>query len=168
MSLSAEHLRELMNYEPETGVFRWRVARSNRVKVGAIAGAVNKCTGYVDIRIVVDATKQHYSGHRLAWFWMTGKWPPLPIDHIDCNRSNNAWKNLRCATKGQNAVNTDKPRPSRSGLRGVFPSRNGGRWVSKIEVSGKQIYLGTFDTRADAREAYYQALLTHFGEFAKL
>jgi hypothetical protein len=149
--LTAERLRELLDYGPETGVFTWRVTVGRRAKAGAIAGSRHK-DGYWQIRI--DGKLQ--LAHRLAWLWMTGEWPESILDHFDTNRANNKWSNLRNATRRLNAENRRDPRRgSASGLIGV--SRRGDGWVACITVSGKKHHLGYHRNRWDAHEAYVNA-----------
>jgi hypothetical protein len=80
--LTAERLREVLNYNPGTGVFTWRVQTGRRAPVGAIAGCI---TWYGYIAIKIDCCR--HLAHRLAWFYVTGAWPKDQIDHINGNRS---------------------------------------------------------------------------------
>jgi hypothetical protein len=80
--LTAARLRELLNYEPATGIFRWRVRRTRKALAGTQAGYVqvslrSKDTGYRRIR--VDGRK--YRAGRLAWLWMMGRWPRHNVGH---------------------------------------------------------------------------------------
>jgi hypothetical protein len=92
--LTAERLRELLDYDPETGVFTRRITtgRNRRWKAGdKVSGRPSATTGYLGIGI----GKRRYAAHRLAWLWMTGEWPKNLMDHRDCDRTNNRWVNLR-------------------------------------------------------------------------
>jgi hypothetical protein len=95
--LSAKRLRRVLSYAPATGIFRWKVSASSRAPVGAIAGAKNG-RGYHQIRI----GGRPYSASRLAWLYMTGKWPNSEISYINGKRSDTRWANLREATSLQN------------------------------------------------------------------
>ena len=101
--LTAERLREVLNYDPQSGEFRRRVdrgrGRGHRWKAGTIAG---RKAQYIHINIDYAL----YAAHRLAWLYMTGEWPSRGIDHIDRDKHNNAWSNLRLADKSQNAMNS--------------------------------------------------------------
>jgi hypothetical protein len=98
-----------------------------------------------------------HSAHRLAWYIVTGKFPENEIDHINNCRSDNRFSNLREATKSQNQAN---------GNCGKGYSKNGNKWKAAIKVNGKQIHLGTFQTKEEAASAYLAARHKHFKEFA--
>jgi len=151
--LTQERLKELLHYDQKTGVFTWRDARNGRVKIGSIAGTVQK-KGYRQIEIDGKGHKES----RLAWLYMTGEWPPEQVDHEDTNRANNAWSNLRLATNKTNAQNKRKAQSNNAtGVLGVGqrPSRGGFR--ARITVDGKTINLGRFNTEEAAHVAYVQA-----------
>src|ERR1700719_1662744 len=99
-AIDDDRLRELLSYDPETGVFRWLVRKRQNVKAGDVAGSFDGC-GYCKISI----DRRAYKAHRLAWLYMTGEWPPAEIDHINMNRADNRFANLRLATRHQNMAN---------------------------------------------------------------
>jgi HNH endonuclease len=149
--LSCDRLRELLVYEPTTGVFTNRVTRHHRAKTGEVSGTVN-ANGYVDMSI----DGKRYLAHRLAWLYMTGEWPKQLIDHEDGNRANNVWKNLRDESRLINQQNYRRAtKASGSGLLGAF--RVGKRFKSSIRAEGRVINLGCFDTAIEAHEAYVAA-----------
>jgi hypothetical protein len=88
------------------------------------------------------------------------------VDHINCNGLDNRRSNLRFATRAQQQQNTPKKRNNKCGFKGVRKSKTG-RWHAQIVVSKKLIRIGTFDTPELAHEAYKNAAITHFGEFAR-
>ena len=92
-TLSANRLRKLLNYAPATGVFRWRVHRGGTVD--CVAGGIHPSKGYRQMRIDVKL----YRANRLAWLYMTGKWPKLEIGYINRNISDTRWANLRAMTR---------------------------------------------------------------------
>ena len=150
--ITAEELRKLLHYDPETGIFTWRVQRSN-VKRGAIAGCVIH-HGYRVIR----AGGRLVLAHRLAWLYMTGEWPTLNIDHIDGDTTNNRFSNLRDVTHQANSHNlTRLCRHNSSGFMGVSKHRD--VWKAQIKVAGEVKQLGTFSTPEAAAEAYKKAKL---------
>ena len=148
--LTAERLRELFRYDQETGVF-YRLARHGKWMPGPV-GCDN---GYGYIAILVDGKR--YKGHRLAFLWMLGTWPVKEVDHIDGNRANNAWANLRDVSRQVNQRNIKKAKKSNlsTGLLGV--SARNGRFRSVIRVDGKNRILGVFDTPEEAHQVYLEA-----------
>lgn len=158
MKLTQELLKELLSYDPLTGVFLWRVDRY-RVKSGCRAGGVSPSTGYRIIRLL----QTNYAEHRLAWFYMTGVWPD-EVDHKDLVRSNNVWTNLREATSSQNKAN----RKARGAYpKGVCFHRASGLFSSRVHKNGRQISLGYFKTPELAHAAYCVGAQTIHGEFAR-
>lgn len=89
------------------------------------------------------------------------------VDHRDTNGLNNAWSNLRAATKSQNNANTRTAKNNKAGVKGVMRDKHGRRWVAQIKPGGKSMHLGTFDTQEEASAAYGAAAAKFFGEFAR-
>lgn len=146
--LTVEELRRVLAYDPESGVFKWRVTLSRRAVSGKRAGSKNTI-GYIEIGIA----NVSYLAHRLAWLYVTGEWPQNEIDHRDGSRANNSFANLRdIPHAGQQQNYRRARRDSILGYLGV--SRNGKRFSATIQLSGKRTYLGTFDTPRAAHAAY--------------
>ena len=158
--LTQSRVKEILNYDRETGVLSCRVDRW-MLKVGDVVGNL-MADGY--LRLSIDG--RTYKAHRVIWLWMTGEWPKKDIDHVDLNRSNNCWKNLRVATKSQGGANRRRPANNTSGLKGVCLLRSG-RWQSAIKVNGRNIYLGLFDCPVAAHLSYVVAAGKYFGEYAR-
>jgi len=154
-----DRVRELLDYDPLTGIFRWRANRNS-----ALVGAV---TGFTDtsghLRIWIDGRK--YAAHRLAWLYVYGEWPSAQIDHRDLNPKNNAINNLREASPAQNRWNARALRED--GRKGVV-ARAGGKWEASIWASNKRHYLGRFDSAESAHAAYAAAAIKHHGDFARV
>lgn len=148
--LSQSRLKELLHYNPKTGVFTRRIATSRRVKSGDIAGSKNG-DGY--ILIMVDS-KRHLA-HRLAWLYMHGVWPTDQIDHINGDRADNRRCNLREATRAENAQNTIARPNNKVGYLGVTKDRS--KYKAQIGVDGAIINLGLFATPEQAHQAYLSA-----------
>lgn len=148
--LTQERLMELLTYDPLTGEFRWK-------STCGIAGS--RDTAYCQIR--VDGGR--YYAHRLAFLYMTGNFPNGLVDHINRNRRDNRWANLREASYSQNAVNT-VTHSTRSSPKGVRRTKYG-RFQARIKVSGKNIYIGNFADPESASAAYRKASVDAFGEF---
>lgn len=151
--ITAQRLRDLLAYCPETGVFTNRVTRGARAIVGAVAGS-RGAVGYVEIRV----DRVLYYAHRLAWLYMTGEWPSEVIDHRDADRANNRWSNLRSVTRGVNQENRRvAARTNKSGFLGVAVDKRRGGHRATIVVRGKQKHIGSFESAADAHQAYVNA-----------
>lgn len=156
-----EEFKQHVSYDPSTGVFT-RLMRTtfSRCKVGAKAGTLNGW-GYIDVGVF----GRKFRAHRLAWFYMTGAWPAKQIDHINGDRSDNRFTNLRLATPTENRANARNRVNSKSGLKGAFLVR--GKWRSQIKKDGVTRSLGVFATAEEAHAAYVAAAKDAFGEFAR-
>ena len=149
-TVSVERVKELLDYNPETGVFTSRDSRGRGV-AGSKAGWVEEA-GYRKISLGGKKVK----AHRLAWFVSFGQWPTTDVDHINGIRDDNRISNLRLATRSQNAQNLKKAMSnSRHGFLGV--KKNGNRWNASINLEGEYIYLGCFKTPEIAHSAYLKA-----------
>src|SRR3984893_928102 len=138
--LTRARLRELLRYNPKTGQFRWCKRPGGRHSPSA--GHVSRQQDGRYFKI--DGGM--YSEHKLAWFYMTGRWCKPTIDHRDGNITKNRWNNLRRATASQNNANRRRPRHNTSGYKGVYRSRRSGQWCAHIGRNGPTIHLGTFPT----------------------
>jgi len=139
--ITAEYVRSILDYDPETGVFRWKhrtdaTPQWNSHYAGTIAGT-NHWSGYTDIKI----QKTSYRAHRIAWLWMTGEWPSEQIDHADLNKGNNKWCNLREATHSNNSMNSPIRKDNSSGYKNVEWHNKYKKWCVKIGIENKQVEL---------------------------
>lgn len=161
--LTAKRLREVMHYDPETGVFT-RLKNSRRTDLcGTVAGCPDD-KGY--IHIVVDGSR--YKAHRLAWLYVTGEWPVGFIDHKDQAKGNNRFANLREATKAENSCNISTAANNTSGVRGVYFHKMGGKWMAYITAAGKRIHLGLHESIDEAKVARRAGELKYHGAFAPM
>lgn len=162
--VTQERLKDLLRYDPGTGLFYWLQDRGGR-KAGDQAGCRKRTYLVISVDDVI------YRAHHLAWLYVTGRWPNPFVDHRDLNKHNNAWSNLREATKSQNMANIGRIKSNKSGLKGVSRYRAGesyGKpWQACIGVSGKSRHLGHFATKEEAHAAYCEAASNIFGEFAR-
>jgi hypothetical protein len=160
---TANRVRELLDYNPETGEFIWKTNRRGKRQKGMSAGCRHP-HGY--IRISIDY--RLYNAQRLAWLLVTGNWPKKFIDHIDGNPSNNKFENLREATYLQNGANRKISSANKSGYKGVSFVKATQKWGAWIKVAGKSKNLGSnFQTPEDAHEAYKKAAEKLHGMFSK-
>jgi hypothetical protein len=142
--ITAARLRELLHYDPSTGVFTW-LPRS----------------------IMID--QRNYTAHRLAWLYTTGEWPERELDHRNGNRVDNRMSNLRPAARKENARNTGKRAGTSSKFKGVSWNRRLGKWEGYVGggINGKRkTHLGFFDDPQDAALAYATVACGLYGEFA--
>jgi hypothetical protein len=151
--LTAERLRELLAYDPETGLFRvLRALPKCQREVGQVIGDSLSKAGYAMMCI----EGRRYRAHRLAWLYVTGEWPSNEIDHINGIRNDNRFENLRDVPGRINSQNQRKAKPfNQSGILGATKKRN--RWSSAIGINGKTVRLGVFDTPEEAHAAYVKA-----------
>lgn len=164
--LTLERVREVLDYDIETGKLTWKVRLSPRRNIGEEAGTTSSMPGEVAYRrITID--KVECGAHRLAWLLAYGAWPLHCIDHIDGNGLNNRISNLREAVHSENARNRGAQRNSKSGIKGVSWHVESGRWQAKIQHHGKGKNLGYYATPEEAREAYCKAAKELHGEFAR-
>lgn len=172
---SIKHLSECLDYNEHSGDFIWKARPITHFKnkhgmntfnskfAGEIAGGKDR-RGYVFILI----NGEKFLAHRLAWKIMMNADPSTNIDHVDMNKSNNAWENLREANHQQNAFNTSLSRKNKTGYKGVSFDKSRGKFYASIRVNGKTKSLGRHETAQMAYEAYCAAANSVFGEFSPL
>ena len=173
-TLTVEQLRDALIYDPDTGLFRWLIRPRNHFKsqqafkawnsryAGNVAGTADR-RGYTTIRIF----GMHQSLHRLAYLFMIGIWPDKTIDHINREKTDNSWKNLRKATHSQQSINQPLSSRNKSGYRGVCWCPYKLKWNARIKLENKQTNLGYFASKLDAHAAYCEAAIRLHGEFAR-
>lgn len=161
-----EEVLSVLDYNALTGIFRWKIesnAHGGKIYPGDIAGGAPK-DGYIFIGLY----KRQYRAQHLAWLVMTGEWPPtdLDLEHRNRNRADNAWRNLRLATRSQNNMNMGLRSDNKSGQKGVGLRKDTGRWYARVTVDRRIILLGHFDTFEEAVTVRQAAERRYFGEFA--
>ena len=154
--LTAERLRELLDYAPETGLFYWR-KRCGSAGAGLEAGSW-QTHGYR--LIMIDGVS--HCAHRLASLHVDGEHPAGIIDHVNRDRTDNRIANLRQCSRSENAC--DIIRRNSSGFKGVY--RHGSRWTAQIGVNGRTIHLGSYKTPEEAAAAYDCGARLHHDKFA--
>lgn len=164
--VTSERLKEILDYEAETGKLIWKVTRNQFVHKGDTAGSVRK-DGYLDV--CFDG--KHYLAHRLIWCYFHGSWSKKYIDHIDGDRLNNRITNLREVSKSQNGFNRPKTKANSSGHKGVSiitKKKTNKPFVASSTLNGKHIWLGQYATIEEAIEAYRVFVEQNHGEYANL
>ena len=154
--LTQEKLKSIIHYNPLTGLFVWKIA-SGRVKVGGIAGSIDKKSGYWQI----GYNGKRYTGHRLAFLYVHGYFPEKGIDHKNRNKLDNTIDNLRHVSQMCNCRNSKVAKRNTSGVTGVTLDKRTGRWLSLIRVNYKRIYLGIYDSFSDAVRARWEGEKEH-------
>jgi hypothetical protein len=170
--LTANQLRELLDYDPVTGRFTWRHREPltqydrtwNTRYAGMVAGTLT--VPHCAVQIMVNG--QIYLAHRLAFLWMTGEWSKaVEIDHVDTNPWNNAWNNLREATHSQNKMNIGLRRDNTTGHKGVWFEKRRNHWIAEVWSNGSKHQIGSFPTAEEAKAARDAAARRLHGKFAR-
>ena len=165
--LTAGEVRQRLDYIPSTGAFWWKErpgnAWWNATHAGKSAGSLSG-SGY----IYINVHRLPYRAHRLAWMWMTGKWPETEIDHIDGNPSNNAWRNLREASRNENSRNRHIQRNNSTGTRGVSYNNRRDQWIVRVMVNRHSHFGGWFHDLEGAMRVRNELARRLHGKFARL
>lgn len=158
MKLTQERLKELLHYDPETGVFtRLKTISNFKAKKGDIAGGINSI-GYR--QICVDG--KHYNASRLAFLYTEGYFPEHEVDHKNRIKSDDRWDNLRHISKQCNARNSKIADDNTSGITGVSWDNINQRWRAYITtMPKKRIHLGRFGSKFNAARAKWNAEVKH-------
>lgn len=160
-TLTAERLRELLHYDPDTGDFTWKVRGRGRRR-GRPAGSFHRQSGY--IRIVID--RKMYLAHRLVWLYQCGSFSDEMMDHINGVEGDNRFENLRPATYITNQQNRKIGVNNTSGVKGVDWSVIRQKWRVRIKYDGRQTVIGFFDDIEEAASAYALEAAIRFGKYA--
>lgn len=161
---SSEEMKRLLDYDPSTGVFRWKITvNNNGARAGDVAGYLSD-RGYWKIKV---GGKLRRASH-LAWFYVYGEYPKY-IDHKDRNKLNNCIDNLRKSTHQQNLWNQSlRPGRKYKGTHRDPKRRPDKQWTAHITVDYKTKYLGSYATEEEAARAYDAKAKELFGEFASI
>ena len=150
--MTQDELKKILSYNPETGLFYWKVKPNKRLPIGVQAGGIR--SGYVKIKV----NRKMYAAHRLAWLYVHGKEPEHFTDHINGNPLDNRIANLRPATASENMQNIRKPQKNNShGNLGVTYDPKKKLWRARIGIDGIRKYIGKFKTQEQAAQAYLEA-----------
>lgn len=155
---SAAELRAALHYDPDTGRFHWAQNRGRKTCVGDEAGGPNHG------RWRIKFNDKLWEASNLAWYYMTGVWPVLDVDHEDQDARNNRWGNLREATRSQNCMNQKVRKNSSTGHKGISPHKGGYR-VRISAGPGIRYDLGVYREMEHAAAAYRIAAAGIHGKF---
>lgn len=157
--ITQERLKELLHYDPDTGVFTWISNMNQNVRAGDEAGCITR-DGQTHYRSIgVDGSL--YKAHRLVWLYTQGDLPHHQIDHIDGNGLNNLMSNLRDVTHRENGKNARLRSNNKSGVNGVCYHKLSGKWRARIKTQSGYKDLGNFDDIKDAIAARQIADVKH-------
>lgn len=161
--ITQDRLKELVNYDPNTGMFTWRVKTAARIKIGSSLGSRHH-SGY----LTAFLDKKRYTLHTLAVIYTDGECPVGTVDHINGIRDDNRRSNLRIATHSENTRNAKIRSDNRSGIKGVsYRNKSGGQWVCRIYTDEGRKYLGCYKTREEAERVMQEARAKYHGAFAR-
>jgi hypothetical protein len=160
--ITTELVRELLNYDKDTGLFTWRSRDRDWFKsqrsfniwnnrfAGVMAGNVRKdVTGYPALRISVLG--KSWQAHRLAFLWMDEALPKQ-VDHLNRDSLDNRWNNLAASSAKENMKNLSMMRNNTSGVTGVSWDKSTGKWKAVVSVDGKRKHLGYFIALGEATQ----------------
>lgn len=150
--ITQEELKSKLCYDPLTGVFTWIARNTNKTKPGDQVGCLDGA-GCVNIWV----HGKSYRAHRLAFLWIEGYFPENEVDHINRNKADNRWCNLREVSTQCNSRNRGVRKTNSSGVTGVYPHGKLSKWVSQITENGKSHFLGQFKNFEDAVKARWEA-----------
>lgn len=176
-----ETLRKLLRYDPETGKLYWRERTPGMFSPFSLNGpavacetwnaenAGNPALNYEDSRGYLAGTLlgRTVRAHRVIWAISHGQWPSVHVDHTNGKRTDNRLSNLRLASNAQNGSNRTAQKNNACGYKGVRWHKGQRSWLAAIQVDGRSIHLGSFKTPEQAHNAYKEAALKYFGEFAR-
>lgn len=163
IEIGRDELKEVFDYDENTGVFKWKNPRP-KVKVGGVAGCICNFNGYC----LITYNYRPYKAHRLAWIYVHGEIPETKfIDHIDGNRSNNSISNLRLCTNGENQKNRKLGRDNTSGFKGVSWNKKLQKWEAYTSLHNKKYNIGYYTDKEEAIAAHKAYCIIHHGEFFK-
>jgi hypothetical protein len=151
--MTQEELKKLITYDPDTGILKWIKPRNTRAaKPENISDGFPHNKGYMQIGI----NKKRYFVHRIIWLYMTGNFPKYQIDHINGVKTDNRFSNLREVTNQQNNFNNK--------AKGYCFVKDRNKYLASIYVDGKNISLGLFKTKEEARASYLEAKMKYHGK----
>ena len=158
-----EYLKRILDYNPDTGVFRWKEKISRKTVVGSVAGTLNK----VQNRYSIQINGRLYKSARLAFYMHNGVEPVGEVDHINTISTDNRAQNLRDSTHNQNGMNKGLQSNNTSGFKGVSYHAKRGEFIAYAKVNGKMHFAGWHKTAESASVAAASLRDKLHGEFAR-
>ena len=158
--ITQEELKELLDYNSETGVFTWKVSPARQVFSGDIAGTKRK-DGYIQIKV----KNELILSHRLAWIYMYGYLPKY-IDHINGQRDDNRIINIREVSNQQNSLNSKISKNNTSGIKGVYWDKSRNKWTVRLSIDGKCKFFKRFNDLDLAKLVIEEVRIKYHGKYA--
>jgi hypothetical protein len=158
--LTRDYVKSILNYDPDTGEFTWKISPKFNVNIGDKAGGNHN--GYCRVSI----KNKKYLTHRLAWLYVYGEFPDTHLDHINGDRGDCRISNLRKANYITNGYNRARPKNNTSGIKGVVWDKSANKWKVSIGVNGNKVYIGLFEDIELAELVATEARRKYHGEFA--
>ena len=158
--ITQEELKELIDYNSETGVFTWKVSPARQVFSGDIAGTKRK-DGYIQIKV----KNELILSHRLVWIYMYGYLPKY-IDHINGQRDDNRIINIREVSNQQNSLNSKISKNNTSGIKGVYWDKSRNKWTVRLSIDGKCKFFKRFDDIDLAKLVIEEVRNKYHGKYA--
>ncbi len=168
---TAELLRQLLDYDADTGILTWRPRRHENLTSAPLSCTEQSCAAWnkrfagKPAFVGIDGAGYHQGAifghylkaHRVIWVLVHGRWPDGEIDHINGDARDNRLINLRDVPHSVNLRNCRRSKRNTSGITGVVLNKKTGRWVASICINRKIYALGTYDTIGEAAEARLKA-----------
>jgi hypothetical protein len=160
-----QRLIQDIGYNPISGLLYWK---RNNIKAHRRAGehAGNFHDDYCRLTMGYKGKKIRMLAHHVIWFLMTGVWPDHIVDHKNRNGLDNRWENLRPATLMQNRHNSSAQHNNKTGVQGVTFRPVNQKYAVRINIDGKRVFVGHFETLEEAAQARRLKAIEHYGEFA--
>ena len=156
-----DDIAKYVSYDQKTGYIVWTAKTGRKTVVGKHVGSEHS-GGYLEMSI----NGFRLFAHQVAWLLMTGEWPEWQIDHINGDRKDNRWENLRRAEQRLNSANMKRRPNNKSGRKGVVQTKSG-NWQAFIHIDGKTKSLGTYTCREVAHRACVMAARFAWADYAR-
>ncbi len=156
--MTADELKSVLHYDPDTGAFSWKTENRNGWKPGLPAGSKGRFGASKKEYVQIMIGRRKYYAHRLAWLYMTGEMPALRVAHLNNDGTDNRWCNLVHESAFETQIRNHPDLPSGGEYPGV--RRRGNRFEARVKVKGGYVTVGYFDTPELAHRARTDAVKT--------
>lgn len=146
--LTRKILKELVHYNPDTGLMTWRTSTPHRTAGHEVGSEFTSKCGKKYRHVMLK--NRMYLVHRLVFLYMVGEFPSKQVDHISGNGTDNRWENLREVSSTGNSRNRRMNHNNSSGCAGVIWYPRYDKWLVRIGMYGKKVTLGYFDDLQEA------------------